>query len=86
MTLGRVVVNMIQLSYQYASLYLDNWSRLLVGDVYQEIFALIDKYNELNRPRLTQETGVDSKKNQESYYSVYGYGSAPRQLHKVSQS
>ena len=53
--------------------------------VYQEIFALTDKYNGLNHSKLTQETEVDSKMNQELYYSVYRCGSAPIQLHRVSQ-
>ena len=50
-----------------------------------EIFALTDKHNGINHPKMTQETEVDSKMNQELYYSVYGCGSAPIQLHRVSQ-
>ena len=37
---------------------------LLIGGVYQETFALIDKHNGLNHPKLMQETEVDSKMNQ----------------------
>ena len=54
--------------------------------VYKDFFILIGEHNKPNHPKPTQETGVDSKKNQESYCSVYGCGSAPKQLHKMSQS
>ena len=59
-----------------------------IGELYREIFALFDKHNELNHPKLTQKTGVDNKMNKELCYSVYGCarGSAPRQLHRVNQS
>ena len=71
MTLGRVMVDMIQSGHQYPSLYLDSYS--LLAPSRRDISGSFCLNWETQRARLIQETGVDNKMNQESYYNDFGY-------------